>query len=78
MQERLNGRRGRVGGDARLTSHMDWQAMFRAMQQLGLTLSHMPTLIDQLWTEEPDAARRRPEFSKIVANLHHVDYIGKT
>ncbi|KAL4708300.1 hypothetical protein ACJJTC_007706 [Scirpophaga incertulas] len=75
IAERL-GRRGRVGGDARLTSHAEWQAHAAAMQQLGLQLTHVPTLLDQLWSEEPEPAKRRPDFSKIVANLHHMDYVG--
>ncbi|XP_063824026.1 xaa-Pro aminopeptidase 1 [Ostrinia nubilalis] len=75
IAERLN-RRGRVGGDARLTSYTDWQTLSTSLQQLGLQMMHVPTLLDQLWTEEPDPSRRRPDFSKIVANLHHGEYTG--
>ncbi|XP_049869627.1 xaa-Pro aminopeptidase 1 [Pectinophora gossypiella] len=70
------GRAGRVGGDARLTSVLEWQGISTVLQRSGLTLVHVPTLLDQLWAEEPDPARRRPDFSRIVANLHHMEYTG--
>lgn len=47
------------------------------LQREGMQLFHAPTLIDTLWEEEIDPMRRRPEFSRIVANLHHPEYIGK-
>ncbi|KAL0832608.1 hypothetical protein ABMA28_000805 [Loxostege sticticalis] len=75
IAERVNPR-GRVGGDARLTSSAEWQSLSSKLQLLGLQMMHVPTLLDTLWSEEPDPARRRPDFSKIVANLHHMEYTG--
>ncbi|XP_053604194.1 xaa-Pro aminopeptidase 1 isoform X2 [Plodia interpunctella] len=72
------GRTGRVGADARLTSVNEWQLLSSHLQQMGLTLIHTPTLLDQLWNEELDPDRRRPDFSKIVANLHVMEYTGMT
>lgn len=46
------------------------------LQREGMQLFHAPTLVDTLWEEETDPMKRRPEFSRIVANLHHPDYIG--
>lgn len=76
-QERL-GRSGRVGGDSRLASITEWQVLSGALQREGLQLIDTPTLLDQMWTDEPDPARRRPEFSRIVANLHMIEYTGKS
>ncbi|KAG6457478.1 xaa-Pro aminopeptidase 1 [Manduca sexta] len=75
IAERL-GRTGRVGGDARLTSVGEWQSLSTALQREGLQLVHIPTMIDQLWNDELEPARRRPEFSKIVAVLHNMEYTG--
>lgn len=75
-QERL-GRNGRIGGDARLTSVGEWQGLSTAFQRTGLQLIHIPTVMDQVWNEEPDPDRRRPDFSKIVAKLHDMEYTGK-
>nr|XP_026496938.1 xaa-Pro aminopeptidase 1-like [Vanessa tameamea] len=72
------GRNGRIGGDARLTSVGEWQMLSANLQREGLQLVHMPTLVDQLWNEEMDPMKRRPEFSRIVANLHKMDYTGVT
>ncbi|CAK1598567.1 unnamed protein product [Parnassius mnemosyne] len=72
------GRNGRVGGDARLTSVGEWQSLVTNLQREGMQLIHVPTLLDQLWSEEPNPALRRPEFSRIVANLHHLEYTGMT
>ncbi|XP_026331161.1 xaa-Pro aminopeptidase 1-like, partial [Hyposmocoma kahamanoa] len=69
-------RNGRVGGDARLTSVGEWGSLHASLHSVGLTLISMPTLLDQLWADEPDLNRRRPEFSRIVAQLHHTDYTG--
>ncbi|XP_052749222.1 xaa-Pro aminopeptidase 1 isoform X1 [Galleria mellonella] len=77
IAERL-GRSGRIGADARLTSVKEWQALSTDLQQVGLQLIHTPTMLDQLWNEELDPARRRPDFSKIVAVLHNTDYTGVT
>ncbi|XP_068631318.1 xaa-Pro aminopeptidase 1 [Battus philenor] len=70
------GRNGRVGGDARLTSVLEWQNLSSNLQREGMQLIHVPTFLDQLWAEEPNPALRRPEFSRIVANLHHLEYTG--
>ncbi|CAH2105417.1 unnamed protein product [Euphydryas editha] len=72
------GRNGRIGGDARLTSVGEWQMLSTNLQHEGLQLVHMPTLVDQLWNEETDPLKRRPEFSRIVANLHKMEYTGVT
>ncbi|XP_073942777.1 xaa-Pro aminopeptidase 1-like isoform X1 [Choristoneura fumiferana] len=69
-------RNGRVGADARLASLTEWQLLANGLQREGLQLIHVPTLLDQLWNEEQDLKRRRPEFSRIVANLHHSEYTG--
>ncbi|XP_041970704.1 xaa-Pro aminopeptidase 1-like [Aricia agestis] len=69
-------RNGRVGGDARLTSIGEWQTLTTSLQREGLQLTHVPTLVDQLWNDETDPARRRPEFTRKVADLHHVEYTG--
>ncbi|XP_072940021.1 xaa-Pro aminopeptidase 1 isoform X2 [Epargyreus clarus] len=71
-------RNGRVGGDARLTSVNEWQALSSNLQREGFQLLHVQTLVDQLWNDELDSARRRPEFSRIVASLHHPQYTGVT
>ncbi|CAG9136869.1 unnamed protein product [Plutella xylostella] len=73
--ERL-GRSGRVGGDARLASMDEWQDLSADLQRRGLQLVHIPTLVDQLWNDEMDPELKRPEFSKIVANLHNAEYTG--
>ncbi|OWR41030.1 xaa-Pro aminopeptidase 1 like protein [Danaus plexippus plexippus] len=70
------GRNGRVGGDARLISAAEWHLLTASLSQEGLQLVHVPTLVDQLWDTEIDPAKRRPEFSRIVANLHNIDYTG--
>ncbi|CAG9138354.1 unnamed protein product, partial [Plutella xylostella] len=75
LQERL-GRSGRVGGDARLASMDEWQDLSADLQRKGLQLVHIPTLVDQLWNDEMDPELKRPEFSKIVANLHNAEYTG--
>ncbi|XP_060801803.1 xaa-Pro aminopeptidase 1 [Amyelois transitella] len=72
------GRSGRIGADARLTSVNEWQLLSTNLQQMGLTLIPTPTLLDQLWNEEIDPDLRRPDFSKIVANLHVMEYTGLT
>ncbi|CAH2071647.1 unnamed protein product, partial [Iphiclides podalirius] len=72
------GRNGRVGADARLTSVMEWQSLFSNLQREGMQLVHAQTLIDQLWADEPSPGLRRPEFSRIVANLHNLEYTGMT
>lgn len=77
MQERLS-RTGRIGGDARHTSVDEWHLLSTKLQREGLQLVHIPTLLDTLWNEEPDPARRRPDFSKIVAKLHDSEYTGET
>ncbi|XP_062526162.1 xaa-Pro aminopeptidase 1 [Bombyx mori] len=70
------GRKGRVGGDARLTSVVEWQTISSSLHREGLLLIDVPTLVDQLWNDEVDPPRRRPEFSKIVANKHQMEYVG--
>ncbi|XP_063893288.1 xaa-Pro aminopeptidase 1 [Helicoverpa armigera] len=77
ISERL-ARTGRVGGDARLTSVGEWQALSTALQREGLQLVHIPTLLDQLWTEEPDPDRRRPDFPKTVAKNYEIEFAGVT
>lgn len=75
-QEQL-GRNGRIGGDARLTSVGEWQGLVAALQREGLQLVHISTLVDQLWNEEPDLDKRRPDFIKTVANEHSLQYAGE-
>ncbi|CAH0763910.1 unnamed protein product [Diatraea saccharalis] len=75
ITERLK-RGDRVGADSRLTSHTEWTSLSTGLQQQGLNLTDVSTLVDKLWAEELDPAKRRPEFSKIVAKLHHMDYVG--
>ncbi|XP_014371061.2 xaa-Pro aminopeptidase 1 [Papilio machaon] len=70
------GRNGRVGADARLTSVTDWQSLSSSLQREGMQLIHTPTLFDQVWADEPNPMLRRPDFSRIVANLHHLEYTG--
>lgn len=76
LKQERPGRNGRIGGDARLTSVGEWQILSTNLQREGLQLVHMPTLVDQLWNEETDPLKRRPEFSRIVANLHKMEYTG--
>ncbi|KAH9634539.1 hypothetical protein HF086_016627, partial [Spodoptera exigua] len=71
--ERLS-RSGRVGGDARLTSMGEWQVLSTALQREGLQLVHIPTLVDQLWNEEPDPDRTRPDFPKTVAKNYEIEH----
>lgn len=76
IQERL-ARNMRVGGDARLASFAEWQSLLVSLQRESLQLVHVPTLLDQLWQDEMEPTRRRPEFSRIVANLHNPEYTGE-
>lgn len=76
QQDRI-GRTGKVGGDARLVSMDEWQRLVTQFQREGFQLLHVPMLVDQLWNEERDPARMRPEQSKIVAYLHKIDYPGE-
>ncbi|CAH0702778.1 unnamed protein product [Spodoptera exigua] len=75
ISERLS-RSGRVGGDARLTSMGEWQVLSTALQREGLQLVHIPTLVDQLWNEEPDPDRTRPDFPKTVAKNYEIEHAG--
>ncbi|XP_026737531.1 xaa-Pro aminopeptidase 1 [Trichoplusia ni] len=77
ISERL-ARSGRVGGDARLTSVGEWQGLSTALQREGLQLVHIPTLVDQLWNEEPDPDRRRPDFPKTVAKNYEMEHAGES
>ncbi|XP_075971462.1 xaa-Pro aminopeptidase 1 isoform X2 [Anticarsia gemmatalis] len=72
------GRTGRVGGDARLTASSDWLALTTALQRDNLQLVHIPTLLDQLWNEEPEPERRRPDFPKTVATNYIMDFAGES
>ncbi|KAI5637428.1 metallopeptidase family m24 domain-containing protein [Phthorimaea operculella] len=76
--ERTGKRAGRIGGDARLTSFDEWQTITAGLHSKSPShsLVHVQTLLDRVWDEEPIPERRRPEFSKIVANLHHEQYVG--
>ena len=76
-QERL-ARIGRVGGDARLTSVGEWQVLSTTLLRQGLQLVHSPTLLDQLWNEEPDPELRRPDFPKTVAKNYDIGFAGKS
>ncbi|RVE53172.1 hypothetical protein evm_002269 [Chilo suppressalis] len=75
LTERLK-RGDRIGADSRLTSYAEWTSLADALQQRGVNLTDVSTLLDKLWAEELDPARRRPEFSEIVAKLHHMEYVG--
>ncbi|XP_063377534.1 xaa-Pro aminopeptidase 1 [Cydia fagiglandana] len=70
------GHTGRVGADARLVSITEWSALATGLQPSGISLVHVPTLLDQLWNEETEPERRRPEPSRIVASLHQSDCTG--
>ncbi|XP_050669939.1 xaa-Pro aminopeptidase 1-like [Leptidea sinapis] len=70
------GRSGKVGADARLTSISDWQALATSLQRENLQLVPQSTMLDQLWNEEMDPARRRPEFTRVVAMSHNQEYTG--
>lgn len=75
MQDRL-GRSGKVGGDARLVSMSEWQRLTNQLQREGCQLVPVSMLVDQLWNEEINPGRRRPEPSKIVAYVHKIDSLG--
>ncbi|KAJ8727421.1 hypothetical protein PYW07_001540 [Mythimna separata] len=77
ISERL-ARSGRVGADARLTSVNEWQYLSKELQHAGLQLVHTPTLVDQLWNEEPDPELRRPDFPKTVAKNYGLEFAGAT
>ncbi|KAJ8733454.1 hypothetical protein PYW08_001752 [Mythimna loreyi] len=77
IAERLS-RSGRVGADARLTSVGEWQVLSSDLQRVGLQLVHNPTLLDQLWNEEPDPELRRPDFPKTVAKNYGIEFAGVT
>ncbi|CAB3239072.1 unnamed protein product [Arctia plantaginis] len=72
------GRAGRVGADARLASVGEWQTLSTALQRESLQLINNPTLVDQLWNEELDPARIRPEFPKTVATNYNMDFAGES
>ncbi|CAH2265567.1 jg10098 [Pararge aegeria aegeria] len=71
-------RSARVGADARLTSINEWQTLYGNLQREGMQLIAISTLLDQLWNEELDPEKRRPEVNRVVAKLHNSSYTGLT
>ncbi|XP_023950727.2 xaa-Pro aminopeptidase 1-like isoform X2 [Bicyclus anynana] len=71
-------RNARIGADSRLTSINQWQMLLGSLQREGMSLLAMSTLLDQLWNEELDPEKRRPEVNRVVAKLHNSSYTGMT
>ncbi|CAH4035697.1 unnamed protein product [Pieris brassicae] len=69
-------RNGRVGGDVRLTSFGEWQALSTSLQRENLQLVPQSTLLDQLWNQETDPMWKRPQFTRVVAMSHNSEFTG--
>lgn len=48
-----------------------------SLQREGMQLIASSSLLDQVWNEELDPEKRRPEFNRVVAKLHNSSYTGK-
>lgn len=47
-----------------------------SLQREGMQLIASSSLLDQVWNEELDPEKRRPEFNRVVAKLHNSSYTG--
>lgn len=77
VRQKYAPRSARIGADSRLASIKEWEMLQGNLQREGMQLIPIASLLDQLWNEELDPEKRRPEFNRVVAKLHNSSYTGK-